>query len=114
MKSIKPLFFSLVIIFLVLAVVQNVNVFMDEKALRLNLWVWSGESPTIPLSVYFLGFLLIGLLVSYFYGLGERFKAKKTIQNHLETIRKQEEQIKALKSLPIAEETTSPKESESA
>ncbi len=114
MKSVKPLFFSLVIIFLVLAVVQNLNVFMDEKSLRLNLWVWSGESPTIPLSVYFLGFLLVGLLVSYFYSLGERFKAKKTIQNHLETIAKQEEEIKALKSLPVAEETTSPKESESA
>jgi uncharacterized integral membrane protein len=114
MKSVKPLFFSLVIVFLVLAVVQNLNVFMDEKSLRLNLWVWSGESPTIPLSVYFLGFLLVGLLVSYFYSLGERFKAKKTIQNHLETIGKQEEEIKALKSLPVAEETTSPKESESA
>jgi uncharacterized integral membrane protein len=114
MKSVKPLFFSLVIIFVVLVVVQNVNVFMDERVLRLNLWVWRGESPPIPLSVYFLGFLLIGLLISYFYGLGERFKAKKTIQNHLETVRKQEEEIKALKSLPLAEEKTSPEESESA
>ena len=114
MKSVKPLFFSLVIIFAVLAVVQNIEVFRHEEALRMNLWVWKGESPAIPLSVYFLGFLLIGLLFSYFCGLSERFKAKKTMQNHLDTIRKQEEEIKALKSLPLAEETTSEKERESA
>jgi uncharacterized integral membrane protein len=114
MKSLKPLLFSLVIIFLVIVVVQNIKVFMDEKALTLNLLVWSGESRPIPLSVYFLGFLLFGLLVSYFYGLSERFKAKKTLQNHLETISKLEEEIKVLKSLPIAEETTPQKENESA
>jgi uncharacterized integral membrane protein len=114
MKSLKPLFFSLVIIFVVLLVVQNYGVFTHTEFLELKLYVWEGKTPPIPLSVYFLGFLLIGLLFSYFCGLSERFKAKKTIQNQLDTIRKQEEEIKALKSLPLAEETTSEKERESA
>ncbi|MBE9580012.1 MAG: DUF1049 domain-containing protein [Proteobacteria bacterium] len=110
MRSLKPLLLSVVIIFLVIVVVQNIDVFMDKKSLGLNLLVWSGESQPVPLSVYFLGFLLVGLLLSYFHGLSERFKTKKTLQNHLETIRKLEEEIKVLKSLPIAEESTPQKE----
>lgn len=110
MRSLKPLLLSVVIIFLVIVVVQNIDVFMDKKSLGLNLLVWSGESQSVPLSVYFLGFLLVGLLLSYFHGLSERFKTKKTLQNHLETIRKLEEEIKVLKSLPIAEESTPQKE----
>ena len=110
MKSFKSVLFFIVLAFLVIAVAENLDVFTHEEALELNLLVWKGESPLIPLSVYFLGFLLVGLLVSYFYGLSERFKARRTIQNHLETIRKQEEEIKVLKSLPITEETTTPAE----
>ncbi len=114
MRSLKPLLLSLVIIFLVIVVVQNIDVFMDEKSLRLNLLVWSGEGQPVPLSVYFLGFLLVGLFLSYLHGLSERFRTKKTLQNHLETIRKLEEEIKVLKSLPIGEEPTPQKENGSA
>lgn len=105
MSSLKPLLFSLVIIFVVVAVVQNTQFFMLEQSLRLDLLVWSGESPAIPLSVYFLAFFLVGFVLSSFYWLSERYKAKKSIQNHLETIRKLEEEVKVLKSLPTEEET---------
>lgn len=112
MKSFKPVLVSLVIIFLVVLVVQNMGLFMDQKSVRLDLLVWSNETRAIPLSVYFLGFFLIGLLISYFYGLSERFKTKKAVKNHLETIRKLEEELRVLKSLPITEQITPPKESE--
>ena len=113
MKTLKPMLLSLVIIFLVIVVVQNVDVFNDKKILKLDLMVWSGQTQPIPLSVYFLGFFLVGLLLSYVHGLSERFKAKKTIESQREVIRKSEEEIKVLKSLPIEEETTPPKQSES-
>jgi len=111
MRSVKPVLFFVVVILFAVVVVQNSEVFMERKAMGVDLWVWSGETQPIPLSVYFLGFFLVGLLLAYFYGLGERFRAKKTIQNHLQTIRKQEEEIKVLKSLPIAEEATSQEQS---
>ena len=103
----------MVVVLFAVVVVQNSEVFMERKAMGLDLWIWNGETQPIPLSVYFLGFFLVGLLISYFYGLGERFRAKKTIQNHLQTIGKQEEEIKVLKSLPIAEEETPQEQSES-
>jgi uncharacterized integral membrane protein len=113
MKSLKPVLLSLLFIFVLVLVVQNQEFFMHEKAIRLNLLVWSNQTPPVPLCVYFLGFFLIGLLISYFLGLSERFKAKKAMGNHLETIRKLEEEIKVLKSLPVAEETTPQEENES-
>ena len=108
MKALKLILFLLVCVFLVIVVVQNQTVFMDKKALGVDLIVWNYETQPIHLSLYFLGFFLIGLLVSYFYGLGERFKAKRIIASQLETIRQSEEEIRTLKSRPDAEEETPP------
>ena len=113
MKSFKPVLFVLVVIALVVLVVQNLEVFMHEESLKLNILVWSDQTRPVPLSVYFLGFFLAGLLISYFYGLSERFKAKKTLNNHMETIHKLQEEVKVLKSLPVEEQPTPPEESES-
>ena len=114
MKSVKPLLWSLVVIFLVVVVVQNRGVFTHEEALRLNLLIKEYQTGPVQLSLYFLGFFLIGVLLSYFNGLGERLKANKTIKNHLETIRKLEEQIEVFKSLPVHKESSPSKETENA
>jgi len=105
---------SVVVIFLVVVVVQNLDVFTHKEALRLNLVIKKYKTEPFQLSFYFLGFFLIGLLLSYFHGLKERFKAKSEIKNHLETIRKLEEEIKVLKSLPVQKENTPYKETETA
>ena len=112
MKSPKTVLFSLLVVFIVIVVVQNSRFFMHEEAVRLNLLVWGSETAPIPLCVYFLGFFLIGILLAYFQGLSERFRARREIQNHLQTIDKLEEEIKVLKSLPIEEEKRPPREME--
>jgi len=113
MKAVKLVVFFLVCIFLVILVVQNQDVFMDKKALEIDLIVWNYHTQAIHLSLYFLGFFLIGLLVSYFHGLGERFKAKRIISNQLETIRKSEEEIRTLRSQPNADQPHAEQESPS-
>ena len=106
MKSVKPLLWSLVVLFLVVVVVQNIEFLQEKKALKLNLMVWTGETAPIYLSVYFLGFFLMGLLISGVSAVCDRFKARNEIKNHLETIRKLEEEIKVLKTLPAQQEST--------
>jgi len=113
MKSFKAVFFVIVVLLFSIVVVQNWEVLKEPKVVEVNLGVWDYKTQGIPVAVYFLGFFLIGLLVSYFCGLSERFKAKRAAQSQLETIRKLEEEIKVLKSLPADDETTSPKKSES-
>ena len=110
MKSIRPVLWSLIFVFLVTIVVQNFGLFTHKEPLRLNLLIKEYNTKPIYLSLYFLGFFLIGLLFSYVYGLVERFKANKTIKNHLETIRKLEEEIKIFKELPAQNMNTPSKE----
>ena len=106
MKAVKLVIFLLVCAFLGTVVVQNKDFFMLKEALKVDIIIWNYETQPIHLSLYFLGFFLIGLLVSYFYGLGERFKAKRIIASQLETIRNSEEELRGLKSQPKTEEET--------
>lgn len=105
MKGVKLVLVLLVCAFLVIVVAQNQDVFMDKKALEIDLIVWKYSTQAIHLSLYFLGFFLVGLLIAYFYGLGERFKTKRIIANQNETIRKVEDEIKALRSQPSAQQS---------
>ncbi|MBW2194142.1 MAG: LapA family protein [Deltaproteobacteria bacterium] len=105
MRALKPVLFSVVMVFLVILVVQNLGVFLEKRTLELNLLVWQYKTGHIPLAVYFLGFFLIGLLVSYFSSLSERFRAKKTIKSHSETVRKLQHELNAFKSQSVASQT---------
>jgi uncharacterized integral membrane protein len=110
MKSIKALLWALLLIFLVAGVVQNLSVLTHRESVRLNLLVREYQTEPIQLFLYFLSFFLIGLLISYFYGVAERFKANKTIKGHVETISKLEEELKVYRSLSIQKENTPSKE----
>jgi hypothetical protein len=110
MKTIRPVLWFLIVVFLVTIVVQNLGQLTHKESFRLNLMIKEYNSGPIYLFLYFLGFFLIGLLISYVHGLAERFKANRTIKNHLETIRKLEEEIKTFKELPAQNMNTPSKE----
>lgn len=111
MKSIRLVLWSLIVVFLVTIVVQNLGLLTHKESLRLNLpLINEYQTEPIYLSLYFLGFFLIGLLFSYIHGMVERFKANRTIKNHLETIHKLEEEIKTFKDLPAQKMNTPSKE----
>lgn len=106
MKSLRPVIWSLVVVFFVTIVVQNFGLFTQKESLRLNLLIKEYQTEPIYLSLYFLGFFLIGLIISYVHGIVERFKANRAIKNHLETIRKLEDEIKTFKDLSAQNSNT--------
>jgi uncharacterized integral membrane protein len=114
MRSFKTVVFVIVVLFLAIVVAQNWEFLEETKPVEVNLGIWDYKTQEIPLGLYFLAFFLVGLLISYFYGLSERFKAKKSIQNHTETIRKLEREVEALKRLSAQEERDSSEQSNSA
>ena len=114
MRTLKLSLVIVILLFVVLVAVQNWAVLTDTETLKLNLWVKAYESPPIQLSIYFLGFFLIGFLLSYFHGLSERFRTRSATKAHLEKISKLEEEVKVLKSLPVQEENPPVEESEPA
>jgi small-conductance mechanosensitive channel len=112
MRSAKLVVLLLLIGLVTVVVWQNVSVFTEKKELGIDLWVWQGATQPIPLAVYFLGFFFIGLLAAYLATLKDRFKAKRMVQGHLQTIRRQEEELNALKDMSAQGETQDQPESE--
>ena len=105
MKSIKLLLAIIALLFVVVVAVQNRPVLTHEASFHLNLYFKSYQTPPIQISIYFMGFFLIGFLLSYFHALTERFRARNAAKIHLEKISKLEEEVKVLKSLPLQEQT---------
>ena len=111
MRSFKLVFFSLVAIFILLVVYQNRAVFTHKEFFVVNLLVWEYKSPEIFLSMYFVTFFLLGILIAYFHGLSHRFKARNEMKSQLDRVTKLEAEIEVLKSVspqqanPPSEET---------
>jgi len=113
MRTLKHMLWLLVAGFLVIVVVQNLDVLTHKEALRLNLpLIEEYQTEPVQLFLYFLGFFFIGLLLSYFHGLGERFRARSLIKKQLKTISNLEEEVETLKNLPVHHEDTPSQETE--
>jgi len=81
MNKAKTIFWLIILGLIMLVFFQNQEFFMAKQDLRINLVFAKYQSPEVPNAVLFLALFLVGLLISYFSGLAERFKLKKTIKN---------------------------------
>jgi cell division protein FtsB len=71
---------------------------MSEHRLRLDLFVTEEFStPELPNAILFLFFFFVGLLISYFITLYERFKSRKTIKTLNAAMEKSQKQLDELK-----------------
>ncbi len=71
---------------------------MSEHSLRLNLFVTDEFStPELQNAILFLIFFFVGLLISYFITLFERFKSKKTIKTLSATLKTNQKLLDELK-----------------
>jgi uncharacterized integral membrane protein len=99
MKKVKIILWVIVVAFVVLLFFQNQEFFLEKKGINLNLsYVAGNYTPELPLAVWFLIVLIIGLLVAYFFGLAARFKLKKTIKELKAKIDTQIEMISQIRS----------------
>ncbi len=98
MKKAKIAFWLILLGFIALLSYQNWDFFMSEHRLRLDLFVTDEFStPNLQNAILFLIFFFLGLLVSYFITLVERFKSRKTIKmlnTALEMNQKQMDELK--------------------
>ena len=81
MKKVKIAFWLLLVAFFGLLIYQDQELFLVKKGLRINLYFTAYQVPEIPNAVYYLAFLVLGVLLSYFATLSGRFKTKKMIKD---------------------------------
>ncbi len=81
MNKVKTVFWLIILGLIMLVFFQNQDFFMAKQDLRINLVFAEYQLREVPNAALFLAIFLAGLLIAYFFGLGERFKLKKTIKN---------------------------------
>jgi hypothetical protein len=98
MNKIKFGFVILIIGLLGLIVYQNQELFLNKQSFRLYLFFTDEyQAPDLPNAVFLLACFLIGLLISYFFSLSERFKSKKMIKSLNASVDSHVREISALK-----------------
>lgn len=117
MKKVKIAFWLIIFGFVALVIFQNQEFFLAERSLLINLFFVEYQTPYVPNAVLFVAFFLSGLLISYFFGLYDKYKAGKLIKTLKTVENTQNETIAALKReldtskgmapAPVANDTTS-------
>ena len=97
MKKAKVLLWLIIIGFIGLVIYQNKEFFMTRHSFGIDLMVFSYRSPEVYRAILFLLFFILGLLIAYFFGLFERFKANKTIKALTATNSSLEQMLASLK-----------------
>ncbi len=97
MKKVKIGFWVLLIAFLLLVGYQNKAFFLQKNTFGLNLYLTDAYmTPEIFNGVLFGVCFATGLIIAYFFGLFDRFRANKTIKQLNTELESQRQQIESL------------------
>jgi len=80
MKKVKIALWIIIFGFVGMVIGQNWEFFKTENSLLINLFVAQYETPLLANAVFFVAFFIIGVLVSYFFGLVRHYRDAKTIR----------------------------------
>ena len=80
MKKVKIALWILIFGFVGLLIFQNRGFFMADSRLMLDLGFFYYETPFLANAIFFVAFFLVGVLISYFFGLFRQFRDAKTIK----------------------------------
>lgn len=97
MNIVKILFWGMIVGFITLIISQNLEFFASRQSLGINLGFWQYRTPAVLNGIVFVAFFIGGFIASYFTGVAERFRSKKTIKMLNRTCDAQNEEIGVLK-----------------
>ncbi len=97
MKNAKIAFWVILFAFIGLILFQNREFYMSQHSLSIDLMFYKYQTPDVPNAILFLGFFFVGLIISYFFSLLERFNFRKIIKNLSESLRASEKMLDTLK-----------------
>jgi len=80
MKKVKIALWIIIFGFVGMVIGQNWEFFKTENSLLINLFIAQYETPLLANAVFFVAFFIIGVLVSYFFGLVRHYRDAKTIR----------------------------------
>ncbi|HGY10946.1 MAG TPA: hypothetical protein ENK36_01105 [Desulfobacterales bacterium] len=111
MKKIKMVLWVIIFVFIAIVVFQNQEFFFDKHNFKIDILLMKHETEPIYNVILFAACFLTGIIITYFFNLSERFKARKTIKDlnstidsHLKKISEFESERESLKGTSLANE----------
>jgi len=86
MKKVKIVFWSIILVLVVIFVYQNRSFLFKNQEIVFNIVYGSPFKLVLPIAVYLLTFLFLGGLTGYFFCLSEKFKSRKNMRLLNETL----------------------------
>jgi len=80
MRKVKIVFWLILLGLLGVVFWQNQTLFLEKRGVGIDYLIGNYHTPELQIALYFLIFFLVGLLISYFSSLSERFVTRKTIR----------------------------------
>jgi len=105
MRYLKFLLLVIVVLFLVIVIVQNINAFSTKIHFRLDLIGMHYQSEEISLAYVAVVTFLFGVIITVFYALFDRFKLQKKIKDLYRIIRDKDKELNSLRNLPITSDS---------
>ena len=107
MQKVKIIIWAVVIGLVVMAVFQNQNYFLTEQNLTLNLYFVKYQTPALANGLLILISFLLGLLITYFFNVAERFRTRKQTKKLNSTIASKQADLSSLRDELAALKNTS-------
>lgn len=108
MKHIKFLFLIVILLAVIILTVQNHNAFSETVRFRVNLLY--EQYQTAETSIYLISLIafMLGVLITWVYGLMERFQMKRRIASLSNEIDEKDKELNSLRNLPITTDSVLP------
>jgi uncharacterized integral membrane protein len=104
MRHVKAIVSILVMLFVVIIVVENLEQLSKTLTLRIDLLFWGAK--TAPMAFYLVVIIafLIGIFVAGLLGIFERFRLKREIKRLSNENKEKDKELNSYRNLPIVEE----------
>ncbi|MFW6146946.1 MAG: LapA family protein [Thermodesulfobacteriota bacterium] len=103
MKHVKAIVSILIMLLVIIVIVENLEQLSKTVTLRVDLLVWSHETPPMAFYLVMIMVFLLGVFIAGFLGIVERFRLKKEIKVLSREKDAKDREINSLKSVPVYE-----------
>ena len=104
MRHVKAIVSILVMLLIVIIVVENLEQLSKTLTLRVDLLFWTHKTPPMPFYLVVIISFLIGVFMTGFLGIFERFRLKREIRRVSKENSEKEKELNSYRNLPIVEE----------
>ena len=104
MRHIKAIVSILVMLFVVIIVVENLEQLSKTLTLRVDLLFWGVKTPPMAFYLVVIIAFLMGVFVAGFLGIFERFRLKKEMKRLSKENKEKDNELNSYRNLPIVEE----------